>query len=238
MAKLLLVIRACCFYAAIGIMAIVLSPVVMLLAPFSYRLCLAVAKTWPSFALYCLRLFCNLDYRISGNIHNEPAIYVCSHQSAWECIALIAFLPHPCFVIKRELLWIPFWGWAFACMKPIAINRSEKTRALRQLADKSREKLAEGESIIIFPEGTRCPPGECGQMYSSYAMIATGNGYPVVPVAHNSGWFWRRREFIKRPGTIDIVFGEPIATRDKKKSQVAAETEAWLRQKVPSLPRP
>ena len=233
----MLLLRASCFYIGISLVLIMCCVLISILRCFGlYQLCFEVGKNGCKLMLDCLRIFCGLRHSVTGNIPEQPAVYVCNHQSAWECLALLALLPRANFIIKRELLSIPFFGWGYSGLRPIAINRSERTAAYRYVMARAKEKFALGESIVIFPEGTRSPPGQCGKMYGSYVMIATELGIPVVPVAHNSGWFWGRKEFAKRPGCIDLVFGEPIATDGKDRSQITAETEAWIRQKVGSLP--
>ena len=232
-----MLLRASCFYTGTALAIIICCCSTLVLRCFGlYQTCFELIRVNCNVVLACLRMFCGLGHRVTGSIPEQPAVYACNHQSAWECFALMALLPRANFIIKRELLGIPFFGWGYSSIRPIAINRSARTAAYRQVMASAKEKLSLGESIVIFPEGTRTPPGQCGKMYDSYATIAAELGVPVVPVAHNSGWFWGRQEFAKRPGCIDLVFGEPIATEGKGRSQIAAETEAWIRQKVASLP--
>lgn len=233
------IIRSGGFYIAIALLAILYAPPCILSRLVSRDISYGIAKHWVKCTLALLRLFCGLEYRISGDIYQQPAIYVCNHQSAWECIALMHILPQVCFVLKRELLWIPFFGWGLAAIGAIAIDRSKKTTALRKIIAQTKENLKQGSSVLLFPEGTRHPPGECGEMQRSYALLAAEcDGYPVIPVAHNSGWFWPRRSLTKKSGCIDIKFGQAITTEGKKTSQIATEVETWVKQQVASLPRP
>lgn len=224
---------------AIALLAIVYAPCCILSSLVARNISYSIAKHWTKCALALLRLFCGLEYRISGDIQQRPAIYVCNHQSAWECIALMYILPQVCFVLKRELLWIPFFGWGLATTgAAIAIDRSKKTTALRRIIAAAKEKLMQGSSVLLFPEGTRNPPGKCGEMHRSYVLLAAECGaYPVIPVAHNSGWFWPRHSLSKKSGCIDIKFGPAITTEGKKTAQIAAEVESWLQQQVAALPR-
>ena len=230
--------RAFCFYSAMGLLAIMYCPFCVVLGLIAPATGYAITRDWARQVLRLLRVFCGLRYRIHGTIQQQPVLYVCNHQSAWETLALMALLPKACFVLKRELLWIPFFGWGLRSVNPIAIRRRAKNRALRQVIEQGRDRIRQGASIVIFPEGTRHPPGSCGPLQQGYAKVATECACPVVPVAHNAGWFWARRRFTKMPGCVDLVFGEPIQTTGRGTREIAVETAAWLTRQVAALPRP
>jgi 1-acyl-sn-glycerol-3-phosphate acyltransferase len=147
-------------------------------------------------------------------------------------------LPSVRWVLKRELLPIPFFGWGLAMLKPIAIDRKAGRRAVMQLVEQGRKILDAGYWVIIFPEGTRMRPGERGRYKIGGAVLATESGHPVVPVAHNAGEFWPRHSFIKWPGTVSVCFGPPIATEGKTAEQVTAEVEEWIEGKMQEISDP
>jgi 1-acyl-sn-glycerol-3-phosphate acyltransferase len=130
--------------------------------------------------------------------------------------------------MKREIFWIPFFGWAIAAMEPIAIDRSSGRRAVAQIVAQGIKKLKEGRWIVVFPEGTRVPPGKKARYGQGGAILATESGFPAIPVAHNAGEFWKRNDFIKYPGTIDVVIGKPIESKNKSATELNSEIEGWI----------
>ena len=172
----------------------------------------AIARTWARILLWVLEHLCGLKYIVEGR-ERIPAgnhIVMSNHTSAWETIAQFLIFPPQVWVLKRELLWIPFVGWGLRMLRPIAINRGEGHRAVNQVIEQGKERLAAGIWIIIFPEGTRVLAGQTRKYGLSGALLAIASGKCVVPLAHNAGTFWRRRGFMKYPGTIRVVIGEPI----------------------------
>ena len=150
------------------------------------------------------------------------------HQSAWETLAYQEIFPPQVLVLKRELLWIPFFGWGLALMSPIAIDRARGTAALREMARQGRERLAQGFWVVIFPEGTRVAPGEARAYHQGGAWLAVNCDVPVVPVAHNAGRLWPRNAFLKRAGTVTVRVGPAIDTRGREPKDVIAEVKAWI----------
>jgi 1-acyl-sn-glycerol-3-phosphate acyltransferase len=204
-----------------------------------YRLLAKVGQQWGLINLFALEAICGLRYRIHGreNISASNCIVLCKHQSAWETIALRALLPpEHTWVLKRELLWTPFFGWALATYRPIAIDRNSGRRAMRKLLDEGKYWLDKGRWIVIFPEGTRVAPGQRKRYGQGGAMLAQKTGYPVMPIAHNAGVFWRRRDINKYPGCIDIVIGEPIRTAGLSAAEINRRVEDWIEAKVAKLP--
>ncbi|WP_428606478.1 lysophospholipid acyltransferase family protein [Sedimenticola sp.] len=198
-----------------------------------YRRRCQIANAWGGVNLWCLKFFCRLDYRIEGleKIPEHGAIILAKHQSAWETMALRALLPpEQAWVLKRELMWIPFFGWAAATVQPIAINRKAGRKAARQVIDIGIERLKQKRLVVIFPEGTRVAPGEHKKYGMGGALLAEKTGVPVIPVAHNAGTFWRRRDIRKYPGTVEVVVGDPIRTTGRKAADINNEVESWIEQ--------
>ncbi len=150
-------------------------------------------------------------------------------------MAFQAFFPPQVYVLKRELLWIPFFGWGLAMTSPIAIDREKGTSALRQLARKGKERLAQGFWVVIFPEGTRTAPGERRKYQLGGAWLAAASGAPVVPVAHNAGLVWPRNAFLKRPGTITVRIGPPIEPEGLEPNAINALAARWIEEQQKTL---
>ncbi|ADL56103.1 lysophospholipid acyltransferase family protein [Gallionella capsiferriformans] len=223
------------------LLQLLLTPVFSVLAiftfPFSpltrYRLISSYAKTM----IWLVRVVCGIRHRVLGieHIPQQPCIVLCKHQSAWETLALQAIFPPQAWVLKRELLWIPFFGWGLAMTSPIAINRSDGKGAVKQLLKQGKARLAQGFFVVIFPEGTRIPYGQRGKYKVGGALLAASAGVPVVPVAHNAGRLWARAAFIKTPGLITMSIGQPIATTGLKADEINARTEAWIENEINTL---
>ena len=171
-----------------------------------------------------------LRYQVIGhkNIPAVPSVILSKHQSAWETVGLQAIFPPLVFVLKRSLLLIPFLGWAFAAVKMISIDRAAGKNALKQVERQGRERLNAGYWVIIFPEGTRIPPGQSRRFKTGGAHLAVSAGVPVVPVAHNAGEFWAKNAFIKKPGLITVSIGPAINTQGKTAEEVTTLAERWI----------
>ena len=185
---------------------------------------------WARFVLWWLRVTCNLRHEVEGREHLPPVptVVLSKHQSAWETIAFQCILPPQAWVLKRELLWIPFFGCGLAASQPIAIDRSAGVKALQELVRQGLDRLRQGRWVVVFPEGTRTAPGEHGRFNPGGAMLAAKAGAPVVPIAHNAGLFWPRRGFIKKPGVIRVVIGPPLDTAGRKPKEINAEARLWI----------
>jgi 1-acyl-sn-glycerol-3-phosphate acyltransferase len=166
------------------------------------------------------------------NIPKTPSIVLSKHQSAWETLAFQQIFPAQVWVLKKELLHIPFFGWGLAMTSPIAINRSSGRAALKQIVQQGKDRLKQGLWIVIFPEGTRIVPGKKGKYGIGGAWLATHTGVSVVPVAHNAGELWGKNSFIKRPGTITVSIGAPIDPAGMKASELNARIESWIELEV------
>lgn len=202
----------------------------MLALPLPYKTRYAVVSYWCRFAMWWLDKSCGLRGRVLGreNLPQQAAVVMSKHQSAFETMALQTLLPLTAWVVKRELLAIPFFGWGLWSLRPIAINRSNRNEASRQLIEQGSARLRDGAWIVIFPEGTRVAAGKRGRYKAGGARLACGAGVPVVPVAVNSGEFWPRNSFLKYPGEVTISIGAPIPTTGKTVDQVNREVEAWI----------
>jgi 1-acyl-sn-glycerol-3-phosphate acyltransferase len=177
-----------------------------------------------------VRSLLRIDQRVLGteNIPARPCIIMSKHQSAWETFALQEIFPLTSFVYKRELHWLPFFGWGLKLMPFVGIDRTAGKAALNQVAERGKKRLDEGYSIVIFPEGTRVAPGHHRRYKIGGAHLAVTSGAPVVPVALNSGECWRRKAFIKTPGTVTVSIGPAIDPAGKTAEQVNAAAEAWV----------
>ncbi|MBT8130985.1 MAG: 1-acyl-sn-glycerol-3-phosphate acyltransferase [Gammaproteobacteria bacterium] len=203
---------------------------VLLARPFGRSASYRGAMAWVDSSLWLARVICNLDYTISGqeNIPEENCIVYLKHSSVWETLAELKVFPEQTWVLKRELYWIPLFGWAVAALRPIAINRSAHQTAVRQVVRRGAELVSMGYWVMIFPEGTRMPPGTTRRYGMSGALLAQKTGRRIVPVAHNAEDFWPRRAVLKRPGTIQLIVGPPIETAGREPGEVNREAQAWI----------
>ena len=185
---------------------------------------------WTSIAMWCIRYILGIRHRVIGreNLPDRAAVVLCKHQSAWETIALQRILPPLCFVLKRELLRLPFFGWGLARMPSIAIDRAAGKDALAQVLEQGRARLEEGFWVVVFPEGTRVAPGATRRYKPGGAWLASHTATPVVPIAHNAGEFWRRNAFVKQPGEIIVSIGPVIDSTDLKPDAINERAEAWI----------
>jgi 1-acyl-sn-glycerol-3-phosphate acyltransferase len=182
-----------------------------------YRTQFTLARAWARMNLAMLERLCGLGFSVDGR-ERIPAgnhVIMSKHTSAWETVALFVIFPPQVWVLKRELLWIPLMGWGLRLLRPIAIDRGAGHRAVNQVIEQGRERLAQGLWVIIFPEGTRVAAGETRKYGVSGALLASAAERLVVPVSHNAGEFWPRRGILKKPGTIRVVIGEPIQAAGK-----------------------
>jgi 1-acyl-sn-glycerol-3-phosphate acyltransferase len=190
-----------------------------------------LAHSWARFNLWVLRVACGLDYTVQGAEHvpAENCVVYIKHQSAFETIVQFLLTPgRQSIVLKRELMWIPFLGWALHRISPVAIDRKAHGTAVKQVVRQGRERRRDGFWVVIFPEGTRMPPGKTRRYGLSGALLASDMGRPILPVAHNAGDFWPRRGLKKHKGTISVVIGPPIETAGRKAADINAEAQQWI----------
>ncbi|MDX1605329.1 MAG: lysophospholipid acyltransferase family protein [Candidatus Competibacterales bacterium] len=233
-------LRALLFYLGMTLSTLVFGPLILLSFPLRFERRYGVAKGWSGFNLRWLRWTCGIDYRVRGqeNLPREPVIVLAKHQSTWETIFLQWYLPPLAWVLKRELMWLPVFGWALALMEPISIDRKASSVAVAQIRNQGKRHLDNGRWVLIFPEGTRSAPGQRQRYKLGGARLAAYTGYPILPIAHNAGEFWPRRSFVKHPGTIDVVIGETMPTLGLDAQTINRQVEEWIEHAVADLPRP
>lgn len=206
--------------------------------PLKYRYKIVISCI--ALTLWLLKIICRVRYQVTG-LENIPrdrnGIILSKHQSIWETYFLPQIFYQPAIILKRELLWVPFFGWGLATVAPIAINRSNTTTAMQQIIAQGKKYLDAGRWILVFPEGTRIPYGKVGNYRLGGARLAVNTGYPVIPVAHNAGKFWGKRSFIKKPGTIQMIIGPLIETQGRKPEEVMAQVKEWIEDKVKEIDR-
>ena len=232
MARLLLFLRSLAYMAWLIVTVVPYAMVVLLVSIFVrgnrlYWLCVG----WIRLALWGARVFCGIRSRVHGfeNVPDGPVVLLPKHQSAWETLAFPAMMPHPlCFVFKRELLWVPFFGWALGRLDMVHIDRSRRAEAWGKVAEQGRRFMEQGNWIIMFPEGTRTKRGSQGVYKSGGTRLAVATGTPVLPIAVNSGRCWPRNSFLKYPGVIDVSIGKPIPSAGCDPDELMREVEAWI----------
>jgi 1-acyl-sn-glycerol-3-phosphate acyltransferase len=193
-----------------------------------------VIQFWCKSIIYFLELFCQVRFQVIGQEHidaviDQPVIILSKHQSAWETIAFLQIFPKElCFVFKRELLWIPFFGWVIALLNMIHINRADKSSSGISVANQGKDRLKAGKWIILFPEGTRTPVGSHKPYRKGGARLASLTNATVLPVAHNAGHCWPRNSFMKYPGLITVSIGPAISSTGKSGDELHNEVENWI----------
>jgi 1-acyl-sn-glycerol-3-phosphate acyltransferase len=220
---------------------ILVTPVFAIIAlltfPFAALTRYRIITCWSRLTIAAARTICGIRYRVLGaeNIPPRPCVILSKHQSAWETLAFQVILPPHVWVLKRELLWIPFFGWGLAMLSPIAIDRSAGVRSLRQTLEQGRARLAQGFSIVVFPEGTRTAPGARGTYHPGGAWLAVRTGTAALPVAHNAGLYWPRNAFLKYPGTITVSIGPALDSGAVSPEVLNAQVEAWIEREMDRL---
>lgn len=220
------------------LLQLVITPVFALIAilsfPFHPITRYRIISGWALTMMWLLRVLCDIRMEVKGaeNIPSSPRILLCKHQSAWETIALQKVFPPQVWVLKRELLWLPFFGWGLAMTSPIAIKRSDGKGAMRQLLKQGKARMDLGFCVVIFPEGTRIPYGKKGKYKMGGALLSVSTGVPVVPIAHNAGKLWGRNSFIKHPGVITMSVGPEIDPSGLKAEKINQRVEEWIEAEV------
>ncbi|GGO88303.1 lysophosphatidic acid acyltransferase [Marinobacterium nitratireducens] len=233
-------LRATLYYAGFYPVTILYSLICLLLGPvlpFRARFTLFTGINY--FYMLWLRICCGVRVRVEGreNLPNDGSAFVAvaNHQSEWETLYFQTLIRPQAVVLKRELLKIPFFGWALGMLKPIALDRSQRRGALRQLMAQGREKLEQRIPVLIFPQGTRVKVGEMGRFNKGAAMLAVDSEVPVVPIVHNAGRYWPGKSFVKRPGTVELRIGAPVETRGRSVEEVHAEVVGWLEREMRAI---
>ena len=232
-------IRAFIFLFGQAISAVCVSVIALLSIPLPSLTRARIISIWARFNIWTLKHVCGITYRVTGieNIPHRPTVLIANHQSAWETLCFQLIFPPQSYILKSQLLWIPFFGWGLAANRPVAINRAKKVRALEQLLTQGAARLKEGRWLVIFPEGTRMPPGKPGKFQSGGAIVAVRSGAPVLPVAHNAGVFWPKNSLVKKRGVIEVRIGAAIDGKNKNARQLTAEAEAWITKTLRAMPQ-
>ena len=227
----MLLFRSILFTTYLFLSAVFFASGVLVLAPFPHIVRFKWVIFWARSVLWMLERLCRLKYTVEGidNLPEQNTVVMLKHSSAWETIAEFVIFPSPqCWVLKQELMLLPFIGWALKLMKPIAIDRKAHRSAVDTVVEQGCKRLDEGFWVMIFPEGTRVAPGDTKRYGISGALLAKKAGHSIVPVAHNAGDFWPRRGWVKKPGTIRVIVGPPISTDCLEPRAIAAAVQTWV----------
>lgn len=226
----MMLLRSSLFSLSMMLSTVVASLGLILLSPTPFTWRSRFSRAYAGYNVNMLKWLCGIRYEVEGreNIPDEASIIFCKHQSTWETYALQVIFPPQCWVLKQELMWVPFFGWGLATLRPISIDRSAGRKAVKQITAKGLQRLKDGIWVVIFPEGTRVPPGVHKRWGVGGSLLAAKSEAPVVLVAHNAGEFWGRGSFVKRPGTIRVVIGEPLQTKGLSASEINKRGEAWM----------
>jgi len=231
MSRAVLFLRSLLFAALVVAVTIPWSLLCFLCAPFPYRMRYRVTVCWNIFVIWLAKVLCGIRYQVKGmeNLPDTPLILLAKHQSAWETIFLAYRMPRPVvYVMKRELIRIPLFGWALALLRMIPIDRRNGKDAFAQVVRQGRKRLQDGLWIVMFPEGTRTPVGGQGKYKGGGARLAIETQTPVVPVALNAGECWPRNAFIKQPGLVTISIGKPISPQGLSAGELLQQVENWI----------
>ncbi len=234
-------VRALTFYIGYVCVTIVWGSLSVLIAwmfPFRIRFHFVIG-CWTRMVLSWLRICCGIRVRVEGREHvpSEPCIVFVKHESTWETLFIQTLFAPQATIVKGELLHIPFFGWAFRLLKPIAIDRTDPRRALRTLINEGQARLDEGIWVVLFPEGTRVPLGESRNFQIGGAALAESSGRPVLVVAHNAGEFWPAHRFGKHAGTIRVIVSPPISPHGINRKLLNSSAEAAMAAAMADLGR-
>jgi len=235
-------VRSALFYLGYATLTVLwgsLSVLVGWCLPYRRRFTFVIGN-WTRMTLAWLRITCGIDYRVEGREHipDSPCVVLCRHESTWETLVVQLLFAPQATIIKRELLWIPFFGWAFSLLRPIAIDRRAGRRALRKLIEEGEDRLRSGIWVVLFPEGTRMSRGRLGDFQAGGAALASHSGAPVLVVAHDAGACWPARRFLKYPGHIHVRIAAPLETAGKSTKAINEEASALMRRLMADIDAP
>lgn len=225
------IIRGVIFNIGYAISVILMGSISILILPFlPFKQRYFFAVQWVYFLEWWLKVTCGIRHRVEGldKLPKEPCVIVSNHQSTWETFFLQRYFAPQATVLKKELMYIPFFSWVIRFMKPIVIDRSQKTNALKQILNQGAERLKDGLWVLIFPEGTRVAAGETQTHFAGGSMLAIKNNVPIVPLVHNAGVVWPAHNIRKYPGTVTVKFGDPIDTQGRKPKELTQEIQTWM----------
>ena len=225
-----ILIRSLIFEFCRILLTVIFSFIAILTFPLSAKNRYLIITQWSVSITFLAKHICGIDHQVSGleNMPNHPCVILSKHQSAWETFAYQTIFPPQVWVLKKSLLFVPFFGWGLAMMNPIAIDRSSGPRALKQMLSQGKERISKGWYIIVFPEGTRVPPGKNGTYQIGGAWLSAKLQTDIIPVAHNAGEFWPKNALLKKPGTIKVMIGKPINTANRSPSELIKQVESWI----------
>ena len=236
--SLFLAFRSFIFYIGFYLGTVFISAFFILLFPaLSPKRRHSFASIWCGFVLGWLQICCGVKYIVYGleNLPNTPAVILANHQSSWETILFYKLVFPVSPILKKELTKIPFWGWSMSLLKPIAIDRSKPRGAGRSVLLQGIDRIQSGNSIIVFPEGSRSNYGSVKRFSRGGAKLAIAANTSIIPIAHNAGYCWPAHQFIKRPGVVTVVIGEKMELGGRDANELTADVEGWIRIKVAEL---
>lgn len=224
-------LRTYLFYAAWGVATFLWSLwiIIMMLLPFRVRHMLATS--WADISVWLLRLICGVKWQVHGreNLPDFPVIVVVNHQSTWETVFTPLLIRRQVWVLKKELVQIPFFGWAMASLGAIAIDRSRRKKAMEQVIEQGKQRMSLGFSVVMFPEGHRFPPDAPLHFKQGAVRLASSLNVPILPIAHNAGQFWPRRG-VMHSGTVQVAVGELIYPEGVAINALNQQVENWVRE--------
>ncbi len=230
-------IRSTLFNMFMAITAIIIAIPALFLYPLPFSVRYAFISRWAKMNIWALNIICGLSYHVEGaeNIPDSAVIVLCKHQSTWETLALQKIFGEQAWLLKRELLKIPFFGWGLALTEPIAIDRASRKEAMQQLIKQGQQRLDAKRCVVLFPEGTRIRAGKRGKYRQGGARLAINTGYPIIPMAHNAGEFWSKGSFVKKPGMITVKIGAAIHPEGKTSAELNIEVENWIESQMEEI---
>ena len=195
----------------------------------NYEVRYRILSKWAVFCIWWLKVTLNISFKVIGteNIDKPPFVIVSNHQSTWETLGFQTILPPHTWVLKKELLWIPIFGWAISLLKPIIIDRGDKLKAIKKVIIQGKDRLNKGISVVIFPEGTRQPVTKLGDYQNGAVAIAKGSGYDILPIYHDAGKLWPKGSFIKKPGVITVTIGKPMSSSNGSTAEITDNIRNW-----------
>ncbi len=225
----MILFRSLLYFVGSIISLILITLVGFLLIFSSYPTRQKFLSQWAVFCIWWLKVTVKIKTKVIGheNINKSSCVIISNHQSTWETLAFQTIFPAHTWVLKRELLWLPVFGWSLALLKPIIINRGDKLNAIKKVINQGADRLSKGISVVIYPEGTRQPYGELGAYQNGGSAIAKKTGCSITPVYHNAGRLWPKGSFLKKPGEITVVIGEAISNPSLKTSEVTEQIRQW-----------
>lgn len=238
--KAVLYLRSSVYWILMVFTGVIMGTLTVFTFPFSVDKRYAFARSWAVLNLRLLQKICKLDYRVEGaeNIPDRGVVVLSKHQSTWETMVFQVVFPQVRWVLKRELLRVPFFGWGLAMLKPIAIDRSAGRKAVAQMVEQGGPMLDAGYWVVVFPEGTRTHPGKQRRYKQGGSILAVETGHPVLLVAHNAGEFWPRHSFLKWPGTITLRISPLVDAQGKTAEQVTDIAHDWIEAQMKEISDP